>query len=114
MQWFGLKPWGPICDDCPRVDTPVGIRCARCAEAIEAGDDGVLVPALGLETTHGSYAYHWECNLRGVIGGANHLRGLCTCCGGTEPPDPPQLSRRQAAKLAVALWQLRGPFWPEG
>lgn len=44
---------------------------------------------------------HWECGLRAVAGGINHQRGQCICCGGTEPPDPPDLSRREAANAAA-------------
>jgi hypothetical protein len=40
-----------------------------------------------------------------MIGGLNHLLGRCTCCGGTEPPDPPEMTPRQAALAAVAAWR---------
>jgi hypothetical protein len=48
---------------------------------------------------------HWECAARAVIGGLNHQQGKCLCCGGTEPPDPPGMSRRQAAKAALEWFQ---------
>lgn len=44
---------------------------------------------------------HIECGIRSVIGGINHQRGLCICCGGTEDPDPPNVSRRIAAVMAA-------------
>jgi hypothetical protein len=50
---------------------------------------------------------HWECALRAVVGGVNHQKGLCMCCGGTEEPDPPGLTRREAAKEAADYWQMR-------
>jgi hypothetical protein len=50
--------------------------------------------------------YHYECHFRSIIGGLNHLRGRCTCCGGTEPPDPPELSKREAAAEAVKFWTI--------
>lgn len=108
MRWFGPAPWAPICDDCERAPVPVGMHCARCEEALEDGDEGVLIPALGLR--HGEFAYHADCHLRGIIGGLNHLRGRCTCCGGTEPPDPPGMSKREAAWRAVAYWHFKGRF----
>jgi hypothetical protein len=54
-------------------------------------------------------AVHWECGLRSVIGGLNHLNGLCTCCGGTLPPDPAGLTRREAARMAAQVWIARQP-----
>lgn len=106
MQWFGRAPWAPICADCPRIDTPVGVPCARCDEPIAADDDGVTIPHVG-DATVELRPYHYECQLRSVIGGLNHLRGRCICCGGSEPPDPPWLTRREAARAAVREWERR-------
>jgi hypothetical protein len=47
---------------------------------------------------------HRDCAIREVIGGLNHLRGLCSCCGGSAPPDPPELTRREAARQAAQYW----------
>lgn len=58
--------------------------CPRCGEVIAEGD--VIAPL-----TLDGKALHYECGFRSVVGGANHIRRLCTCCGGTEPPDPPWL-----------------------
>jgi hypothetical protein len=55
---------------------------------------------------------HYDCHLRSIIGGLNHLRGRCTCYGGTEPPDPPDLTRREAARQAVAYWNRSMPWDP--
>ena len=69
-------------------------------------DDGVVLPLLddsGLKEA----VFHYECHLRQIIGGLNHLRGNCTCCGGSKPPDPPWLTLRQAATQAVKVWQER-------
>lgn len=97
MKWFGLKPWSPMCQDCPRVEIPVGEPCLHCGEPIEAGGDGVMIP----HGDTGDRPWHWECNLRGIIGGLNHLNGACSCCGGTDDPDPPEMTKRQAAQAAV-------------
>ena len=71
--------------------------CAWCGEPILPGDP--LAPITNV-------AEHWECGLRSVAGGLNHQMGRCTCCGGTEEPDPPGMTRRQAA-LAAAGYYLR-------
>jgi hypothetical protein len=81
--------------------------CARCGEQITGRSETIpLLTAEGLVPQH----YHPECSLRMVIGGLNHLRGRCSCCGGTEPPDPEDLTKREAAILAVALWKHRHPL----
>jgi hypothetical protein len=85
--------------------------CYRCNEPI--------LPDEPMEFHYGSaggYA-HWECAARAVIGGANHLLGRCTCCGGTEPPDDPTLSKREQARTALGIFRAqqvqRGPdFFP--
>jgi hypothetical protein len=52
---------------------------------------------------------HWECGLRSVVGGINHQNGLCSCCGGTLPPDPEGVSKREAARMAAQMWIARNP-----
>jgi hypothetical protein len=102
--WFG-KHWGAaICDDTPHAVTPTGEPCGHCGEPIAANDDGVLVPTLG--EAH-RIAFHYECNLRTMVGGVNHQLHRCTCCGGSEPPDPPALSVRDAARAAAQMWERR-------
>jgi hypothetical protein len=106
MKWFG-RPGGALYeDDSPHVATPVGELCAWCTEPITADDDGLMVPHIGSEGSV-ERPYHYECHLRQIIGGFNHLRGNCQCCGGPEPPDPRYLTLRQAAQQAVALWDQR-------
>ncbi len=46
---------------------------------------------------------HHECAFRAVAGSAAHILGDCSCCGGTRH-DPPGLTRRQAAKLALEAY----------
>lgn len=50
---------------------------------------------------------HTDCFIRGVVGGVNHQLGKCKCCGGTEPPDPPGMTLREAARAAVRLFEER-------
>jgi hypothetical protein len=71
--------------------------CSRCGEPVLRGIDRVGEIGPGI--------YHLECEARMVIGGANHLLGRCTCCGGTEPPDNPALSKRDQARAALAIFR---------
>lgn len=82
--------------------TEVGavVMCPRCVEPITRDDQ---VEVLGDDGS----VMHWECAARMVIGGANHLLGRCTCCGGTEPPDDPNLSRREQARTALAIFRAQ-------
>lgn len=101
VRWFGADWGAPICSDTEPVETPAGRACFWCDEAIVEGDSGVTIPHV---TCRGvtDEPYHLDCHVRQLLGGLNHLRGRCTCCGGTEPPDPPGLSVREAASAAVA------------
>ncbi len=107
VRWFG-QSWGaPVCSDpFDHVATPVGRACLWCYELIVDGDAGLIVP----HTTRQGVAdepRHVDCFVREVLGGLNHLRGRCTCSGGTEPPDPPGLTLRQAATAAVDFFNIR-------
>jgi len=74
------------------------VICAYCGEAIvgEAETIPHVESGRDVELRH----YHRECRTRMIMGGLNHLMGRCTCSGGTEPPDPPELTPRQAALAA--------------
>lgn len=65
--------------------------CDWCKEPIEGepSDQRLLCATM-----------HPECLIRAVIGSLEHQRGVCSCYGGTER-DPPELTVRQAAKLAA-------------
>jgi hypothetical protein len=122
--WFG-RSWGaPINNDLPQVPTPVGVSCLHCEEPIEGGDSGHVMPYMGARPEElvcaigddgvlrplerGVYiAQHLECFLRGTFGGVNHIEGRCFCCGGDEDPDPPGLTRREAARAAVYAWERK-------
>jgi hypothetical protein len=72
------------------------IVCPHCGEPIAPTDR--LAPGYLHQRVH------WECGLRAAVGGLAHLRGTCSCCGGTDDPDPPGLTRRQAALAAAEEW----------
>jgi hypothetical protein len=70
--------------------------CLYCGEAVSAPELAAMkesFPALG--------TIHRDCSLRMVVGGVNHQIGRCSCCGGTEDPDPPGLTIREAARVAA-------------
>lgn len=95
-NWFG-ENWGaPVCTEEDHVDTPIGKSCVFCGETIIEGDQGVV---------NSNLTWHIECHLRQVIGGLNHIRRTCHCYGGTDDPDPPNVSLRKAARLAVVEWE---------
>lgn len=97
MSWFGREAWNaPVCTAEDRIEIPVGQPCAHCQELIADGDDGFA---------NGSHVMHYACQVRGLVGGANHVLGTCSCCGGKMPPDPPGLTRREAALVAEKIWR---------
>jgi hypothetical protein len=99
MQWFG-QSWGaPINEDCPETDVPLGATCIWCGELVDEQDSGVVY-------SNGPVA-HFECFIRQGVGGVNHQLGRCTCCGGTEDPDPEGLTKREAAVEAVRVFRRR-------
>lgn len=109
MKWFGMAYGAPYESDTPRVPAPLHWLCHHCKEPIAQDDDGFIVPvAYGCEI-----ALHYACHMRGIVGGVNHLRGSCTCCGGDDPPDPPNMTKRQAAIAAVKLWEQQRRQGPQ-
>lgn len=78
--------------------------CLWCGEAVLPFESFETRPVIdGAGWRWG--AIHQECALHSVLGGVNHLRSTCICCGGTQPPDPPGLTRREAALVAYH-WHL--------
>lgn len=61
IRWFGDRRWdAPVCD-LPRVEVPVRSSCRRCGKPILAGDQGLIVPAIGEEAAPS--VYHRLCLL---------------------------------------------------
>jgi hypothetical protein len=69
--------------------------CPHCEEPIVWGD--MVSPS----TLDGKLV-HCECMFRMVCGSVTHVRQTCSCYGGTDTDlDPPNLTKRQAAKAAL-------------
>lgn len=78
--------------------------CLHCGEAILPTESIVRMPVVSRAGTV-VRRQHYECHMRQIVGGLNHLQGRCSCCGGTEPPDPPGMTKREAALAAVREWE---------
>jgi hypothetical protein len=102
MRWFG-ESWGaPLNEDCPQVTAPVGQRCIWCYELILDHETGVIY-------SNGP-AVHKECFFRQSFGSVGHQRGLCICNGGPGTmDDPPDMTKRQAARAAVQEFEAAHP-----
>jgi hypothetical protein len=79
--------------------------CPWCDEPI-AGTFKIVPHVAGPQQVEPKH-WHPECIARSIIGGVNHQRGTCSCCGGQEAPDPPDLSRHEAAIAAVRYWEAK-------
>jgi hypothetical protein len=50
---------------------------------------------------------HWECAIRSIAGSVAHQEQRCSCyVKGSEEEDPPGMSKRQGAKVAMDLWNV--------
>jgi hypothetical protein len=83
---------------------PVGQRCLFCEEVITENDQGVLMPLLDSQACR-LVPKHRECYLRHIFGSVGHQMKTCSCYGGTQE-DPEGMTRREAAKAAVELFEL--------
>ena len=97
MRWFGQKLSAPVYDDCPQVEIPVGQNCVYCQEPIADKDNG-FVDAAGS-------AMHRACFLRDIVGSIRHQLKMCSCFGGCDRNDEPELTVRQEAEKAVAFYE---------
>lgn len=73
------------------------IVCPRCEEPVLPGQ----------AHPHLLYMqnFHHECSARNVLGSVGHILGQCSCYGGTWE-DPPLMTRRGAAQMALELTRL--------
>lgn len=77
--------------------------CLRCAEEV-LKDEGRATYAITPGGGEVRFIHH-ECMLRMVIGSVGHQLKKCPCYGGTEE-DPEDVTPREAARLAVEMFQL--------
>lgn len=77
------------------------LNCVYCDEPLLASEH----PDLGTDGIERVEATHPECAFRMVAGSAAHQLGECTCFGGTRE-DPPGMSKREAARLALETYRL--------
>lgn len=82
----------------------LGLLCLRCGEPFAPSEYGIITYLVGADGACASIARHRECEMRGVLGSVGHLTRQCSCYGGDQE-DPPELSVRDAARAAVALWE---------
>jgi hypothetical protein len=103
IAWFGPAPFAVACNQLPQQPTPIGQLCQWCQEEITSDDCGFMVNSMVREKLI-KVPVHVECQLRRIVGGINHQLKICRCCGGINDPDPPGISDRAAAKLAMDYW----------
>jgi len=101
MRWFGPAPFSRLCDEVPHVPTPVGAPCVYCEEPIAPDERGYFYVGAPPPPVH------YECFVRQIVGSVAHQQHRCSCYGGHDE-DPPELSRRAAAKLALLAFEGRG------
>jgi hypothetical protein len=70
--------------------------------------DEIVLPHEITEDRLNGKPVHQECLFRGVAGSAAHILRECSCFGGTRH-DPPGLTKRQAAKLALDVYRTLHP-----
>jgi hypothetical protein len=107
IRWFGHQYLSPMYQDAPEVPTPVGEPCQHCQEEIGPDDDGIVVD--GACTALGSI-YHRACFMWTVIGSVAHIEKRCSCfVPGSTDCDPPGLTKREAAELALTRFYEETP-----
>lgn len=104
--WFGTDWGAPVCHITQQIAVPVGEPCVHCEEPIAADDSGVMTPlmesvgnGIGVRPAY----YHIECWTRQLFGSTGHQLRLCPCFGGDYEGEPPEMSKRDAARAA---WEL--------
>jgi hypothetical protein len=108
MKWFGESWDAPVCEIVDHVATPVGEKCLHCDEPIAEGDYGVVIPLVDGNATI-PIPEHYACFMRRIIGSIAHLTRRCSCyVPGADEGDPPGLSKRLAAELALEHYERIG------
>lgn len=90
----------------PRGEIPIGQPCLWCSDPIGPDESGFTIEAKPIPHDYfADTAWHVECHLRMLVGGANHQARLCACYGGTLPADPVDLTPREAAIVATVYFR---------
>jgi len=88
MKIFGAQ--SPYLPSCPRPTVP----CTWCGENFGENDAGLVLPPRDI-------AFHHECILRQIVGSVAHQEKRCVCRGGSDDEDPPEITKREAARQAM-------------
>jgi hypothetical protein len=90
------------------VSTPIGPihdppECCWCDEEIKDGEIGFVMDCYDSDGVKDTY-YHRECLMRTILGSVGHQAGRCSCHGGEDCGDPPDMTKREAAQAA---WMIK-------
>jgi hypothetical protein len=113
LLYFGERWDAPLFDDVDAVqaDLPLGVACSLCAEPVAEGDQGFLRSHVTMEDGRPVADFrpvHRECELRGVLGGLDHVQGRCQGIGHcNQLREEAGRTVRQDA-LAVWAWAIEG------
>ena len=105
LEYFFHVPFPILRATTKQMPVPVHEECPHCGDRFTAEDCGLTMPRARAV----SLPMHLVCYIRIVAGGANQQRRLCYRPGMT--PDPPGLTRREAAELAFKVWvEINNPL----
>jgi hypothetical protein len=80
--------------------------CDWCGEELERGST-YIVPCIG-NPEKKYLRFHHECHMRQFTSSVAHIEGRCSCYNkGCTETDPPEMTRREAARAALAAWDAR-------
>lgn len=81
--------------------------CLWCGEEI-SGEELLNASSVAYLTAEGHQTryFHHECGFRTAMGSLAHMQQRCSCYGGTED-DPPEMTKRQAARAALEAYLRR-------
>jgi hypothetical protein len=89
---------------------PLGVPCEWCEEVFIEEDNGFAIPHIEEHIVRLGF-YHRECHIRQVIGSVAHQLKTCHCfIPGASELDPPELTIRQAARLALELFEKENGY----
>lgn len=97
-RWFGRRHDAAAYTTDAKTRTPIGAICVHCQEMIAPEDDGWI--------SSNGVVFHRACFVRGFVGSVAHLERRCGCfIPGSAEGDPPELTVREAAELALVTFE---------